>query len=171
MNKKPKKPLTPGQVSRAKRAKAMADAVRRGKSTFDVAAEYGKSEATVRMACVQHKIDYPRRKRGAKSKVEERKPLAEAVRNGRTAAEVAREYGVSYHTVLIACREQGVNLMTKNVGSMRILAGMISGKRQAAVARELGVTKQRVSQVVQDAENAGVFAAVELTKRQARRST
>jgi predicted transcriptional regulator len=166
MSKKLKKPLTPGQVSRAQLAYAMADAVRRGRSTWEVAAEYGKSETTVRLACSQHKVDYPRAKRGPKSKAEERKSLAEAVRKGRTAAEVARAFGQPYNTVLVACREQNVKLVTKNVGSMRILAAILSGKHQTAVAQELGITRQRVSQVVQDAENAGVFAAVRLAKSQ-----
>ena len=171
MSKKPKAPLTPGQVLRAQRAKVMAKAVQSGKSTAEVAAAYGMTETTVRLACVQHKVDYPRRKRGAKSKVEERKRLAEAVQNGRTPTEVAKAFGQPYSAVLIACREQKVKLLVKNVGSMRILAGLISGKQQSAVARELGITRQRVSQVVQDAEKSGVFAAVESAKSQDRRPT
>lgn len=170
MNKASKIGHTSRQLLRAQRAKAMADAVRSGKSMNEVATEFGTSEAIVRAACVQHMVRYPRRKRGPKSKVEQRKPLAEAVRSGKSVAEVAKAFGQPYHAVRTACREQNVKLITSNVGAMKILAGLISGKHQSEVARELGVSRQRVSQVAQDAEKSGVFAAVELAKGHDRRS-
>ncbi|MBC7855577.1 MAG: hypothetical protein IAF94_19275 [Pirellulaceae bacterium] len=137
----------------------------------EVAAAYGMTETTVRLACVQHNVDYPRLKRGPKSLVEERKALAEAVRNGRSVSNVAKAFGQPYRTVLIACREQHVKLIRKDVGAMRILAELIRGKHQSAVALELNISRQRVNQVALDASKSGVFAAVEATKARELRST
>lgn len=160
MKKKPALTRTPGQILRAKNAKGMADAVRRGKSITEVAATYGKSEATVVMACNLHKVVYPRKKRGAHSKIEERKPLAEAVRSGKSVADVVQETGQSISVVRQACQEQGVSLPLANMNSMKILAGILSGKSQTEVARDLNISRQRVSQIMEVARSSGVFAVL-----------
>ncbi|MFN0019807.1 MAG: hypothetical protein ACKVP0_16240 [Pirellulaceae bacterium] len=160
MKKKLAPTRTPGQILRAKNAKGMADAVRRGKSITEVAADFGKSEATVILACKLHRVAYPRKTRGAPSKIEERKHLAEAVRSGKSVADVAQETGQPARVVRTACHEQGVSLPLANMNSMKILAGILSGKSQTEVARDLNISRQRVSQVMEVANSSGVFAVL-----------
>lgn len=160
MKKKPALTRTPGQILRAKNAKGMANAVRRGKSIAEVAAEFGKSEATVILACNRHQVVYPRKKRGAPSKIEQRKLLAEAVLSGKSVADVAQESGQATRVVRQACQEQGVSLPIANMNCMRILAGILSGKSQSEVARDLNISRQRVGQVMDVVRSSGVFAVL-----------
>lgn len=94
-----------------------------------------------------------------------RQRIAQAVRRGATIAEASQEFCVSFRTVQQSCRENGVEYpkappiptsMTK-VGIFPILARLCnSSTRLHLIARELGVTAQRVGHIYRGCLAAGV---------------
>ena len=92
-----------------------------------------------------------------KQRRERRKRLAQAVRSGQKVDSVAKEYGLSEQMVRRACREFGVkppSLAKKT--HLAVVARLLKGKREVAVAEELGVSPQYVSAVKHRARQAGV---------------
>ncbi|MBC7855578.1 MAG: hypothetical protein IAF94_19280 [Pirellulaceae bacterium] len=159
------------RLIRIRREQAMAEAVRLGKSVGEVADAFKMSEATVRLACVTHHVVFPRKIALRASRAEELRPLAEAVLNGQSISEIALAFGVNCYDVRAACSEHHVHIpRDKKVGALRILAGIIAGKETSAISQELGISRQRVEQVKNLAERAGVFAAAELSQQQERNS-
>lgn len=124
---------TPGQIARAQRNKAMADAVRRGKSVAEVAAEFGKTIVTVRAACAKHGVEI-----------------------------VSNEPVVGMLPVVAKLIEALADeVIAKRQGKPVDGRTGRRGKSQREIGRELGVSGQFVDDVQRRAEEAGVFAAVD----------
>jgi hypothetical protein len=91
--------------------------------------------------------------------------IADAIRGGKLPAELCKEYGVSFSTVRNACCAHGVTINSyrhyssehaENVGhAYRILALLLAGHSILDIATECGVTRQRVHQLMQKAEECG----------------
>jgi DNA invertase Pin-like site-specific DNA recombinase len=84
--------------------------------------------------------------------------IAEEVRRGMDLAQVAKEYKVSYATVFAACQEHGVKWEkpkkeTVAHRSIAILSEILKNpdKSFTELAKDLGVSKQRVSGIYHEA--------------------
>lgn len=137
----------------AQRRKQMAEDAQR-MDINRVAREWKVTRTAVVNACREHgfKVQVSLVERGAR-----RKRMAMfAQKNGVDAA--AQEFGVSIGTVYGACRENGINLARKPQEAELMLVitrKLLDGERQSDIARELGVSRQYVSQVKHRAIEAG----------------
>ena len=91
-----------------------------------------------------------------------REAMARAVREGESPAEVAQRYRVGYATVREAMREHGVVIddrraAVKKITTYTIIARLIRGVRPAQIARDCGVSRQRVGQIYQKCVEAGIL--------------
>jgi hypothetical protein len=127
------------------------EAVRRlGKASL-AAKELGITSAAVYSACLQAGVsvlDITRKHRAARNW-----ELAEyAAEFG--APETCRRFGVSITAVRNACAESGVRAASPGVdtggSTVRIVSLILQGGTNRSVAREVGVTRQRVSKVRQE---------------------
>jgi hypothetical protein len=80
---------------------------------------------------------------------------------------VAEEFGITSNTIRQACRENQIEVprmyANKKKASGRtfeVLAELICGKRPSHIAAERKITHQRVIEIRDEAERAGVFRAV-----------
>lgn len=96
-------------------------------------------------------------------RMERRAQLAEQVRKGKNAKEVAKAHGVSYGLVQAACAEHGVDLTDRGSGSVKhwtcyeILAHLFDPKvTMVSIAADMRVSHTRVSEVYKQAMQAGV---------------
>jgi transposase len=88
---------------------------------------------------------------------ERRCRMASAVREGQELAEVAKAYGVSVGMLRRACREFGVPVARQRatkVNVFAILKALLDGQTRRAVAESLGISRQRVQQVAEEARAA-----------------
>lgn len=86
------------------------------------------------------------------TRLKRRQLMAQALRDGETAMDVAEMFGVSIGTVYIAAREHGVAVTRrptfKAASRRRIAETMLRcGTPQADIARRLGISRQRVHQI------------------------
>ena len=93
-----------------------------------------------------------RRKRNAQ--------IVKFVKVDHTLGEAAREFKVSSSTVFNLCRENGVTAprerVTRTISPLRIIALCQQGMSGSAIAKDVGCSCQRVSQVLAEARKAGV---------------
>lgn len=100
--------------------------------------------------------------------------IAAAIQGGKLPAELCKEYGVSFSTVRNACAAHGVKVNAyrhyssehaENTGhAYRVLALLLAGYSLLDVATECGITRQRVHQLMQKAEECGFqFGAGNIT--------
>ena len=90
---------------------------------------------------------------------ERRRAIAKDVEGGLSHREAARRYGLSIETVKVACREYGVTVKTQGRAFEILAAWVRRGPRQtyAKVAKELGVTRERVCEVATEAKRVGLL--------------
>jgi len=81
-----------------------------------------------------------------------RRDIAAAVASGKDATAVAISYGVSRSLIQVACRENGVSILRKwrvTPWQEKVMETIEKcGGSQIAAAKELGITRQRVSEIV-----------------------
>lgn len=99
-------------------------------------------------------------------RAQRRRDIAAEVADGAAVGEVARKYSVSVSMVANACQEHNVAppKLARNGSTqqrLQIVAWLIGGYTGGEIAEDLGVSRQYVSQVRQQAKDAGVFEAVE----------
>lgn len=75
-------------------------------------------------------------------------------------AEAAKQFDVSYSSAYGVCRTAGVKLprrvnATASLSTYGILKKLLDGQRQADIARDFNVSRQRVEQIQRKAEEAG----------------
>ena len=89
-----------------------------------------------------------------------RKKMADRVRKGASLSEVAQEFKVSLSSVKAACLEHDVEPARRaapNVTALDVVAALLKGEEtQSDVARRLGISRQRVHQIVVEAKKAGI---------------
>jgi transposase len=137
----------------AKRRKQMAEDAQRMDINL-VAKKWKVMRTTVVNACRQHgvKVQSSRKELAARRK----KMAMFAEKNG--VDDAAQEFGVSIGTVYGACRENGINLVRKPQQAELMLVitrRLLDGERQSEITRDLGVSRQYVSQVKRRAIEAG----------------
>ena len=136
------------------------EAVRRLGKVSAVAKELGITGAAVYSALVQAGVsvlDITREHRAVRNR-----ELAEyAAEHGTPAA--CKAFCVSSRTVRSACEEAGVHPAFPRLpvagSSLRIAGLLLKGLDVCEVARELGVTKQRVSKVRQECQTYGIVTS------------
>ena len=99
-----------------------------------------------------------------------RKQMANLVLAGRSYKRVALYYGVSVSAVRQACRQPRTQAAQAEPGDLRkrppgrtldVVADLIrGGQTQNDIAEKRNVSRQRVSQIKQKAEEAGIFEAI-----------
>lgn len=95
-------------------------------------------------------------------RAERRRQIAECVKQGENPSTVASEFGVTIETVKNACYEYTVQFpkITKNSlsSSLEIIAQLMKGDiNQNVLAERFKVSKQRISQIRQEAIKAGII--------------
>lgn len=91
-----------------------------------------------------------------------RAEIAECVRGGITATDAAKQFCVTIHTVVNACREHGVRAVVErrlplHVKTWDILADLLNTRLpEGEIAKKRRVTRQWVAQVRAHAERSGV---------------
>ena len=97
--------------------------------------------------------------------VERRRRVAEEVKGGKFASDVARKHGMSLDYVCQACRTHGVKTFGRRYDRSKddnrhtvykVLAGLLAGERATDIATRLDLSKQRVDQIVQLARQHGI---------------
>lgn len=88
-----------------------------------------------------------------------RETIAEDVEGGLSLSEAAKKHDVSERTVYLACRENDTAPPVGRGGSTLLIYKELrsTGKKPTKVARELGVSVQRVHQVWRDARELGLY--------------
>ena len=99
-------------------------------------------------------------------RADRRRAIANEAKRGVPVSAIASKYGVSVSTIHGDCVEHDVHPppMHLNVSraskSLLIVAELLRGKSPAEIAEQFGTSRQRVHQVKNDAESAGVFEVV-----------
>lgn len=119
-----------------------------------VAKKWKVSRSTVVNSCREHGLKV---QRSRKEQAARRKKMAKfAKKHGVDVA--AQEFGVSIGTVYLACREYDTKPVRKPQvaeSTLVIVRKLLDGERQSDIARDLGVSRQYVSQVKRRAIAAG----------------
>jgi transposase-like protein len=94
-------------------------------------------------------------------RAERRRKMAEEVKGGATLAEAAAKFGMSSAVARRACRDHGVEIPKTErqpvPRTMQILAALLYTKKGfARIAREFGVTRQRVEAISKAAAANGI---------------
>lgn len=139
-----------------KRRKAMADAVLSGRSLSDVASAFGVSLSTVSAACRENGVDVIGSIRSAWKR--KRDEIVAAARRGLNTLEISTLLGVSRFFVSHVCKENNVKPARWNPSWVRHRerpaldgegrwAGVDWSLRDVEIARQVGVSRERVRQV------------------------
>lgn len=141
----------------------------------EVAAQFGVHPRTVLIACREAKVKPPGRREERRNR---RREMAEMVRaklkhggSGSAVDEVAMEFKVRLPIVRTACREAGIELPRRRsprqsqlpTKTLSIIAEIVAcpKKTLSEIARERGISRQRVFQIKSAAEANGLLAAVD----------
>lgn len=100
------------------------------------------------------------------AKLERRKAIARFIAEGHTYPEAAQQFGVSVPTVAKAVQEFGAQKrpdgkQASQAEIFKIAAMFVRGSHDKEIADAMEMTRQRVSQIRAEAEEAGLFQAIQ----------
>ena len=103
---------------------------------------------------------------GQRERAERRKQMAEAVRDGKSVAEVAKEFKMSTLAVKKACNAFGVAYSTQYTDVTKasvyaVLTKLVQEFSQTEIASEFNVSRQCVNAIFMKAQLAGLWNAIE----------
>lgn len=138
--------------------------INRGMTDAEIADELGedkKAVATMRRdlsirGLVTARID-------GKTRKLRRKAIAAFLTEGNTYEAAMEKFGVSHSAVAKAAQEFGVAKESKRVSSAEILkvaAGFVRGESNAEIGQAVGLTRERIRVLREEAEAAGLFEAI-----------
>ena len=140
-------------AERRRRREEIAAAVQAGETPAEVAYRFGVTQSLVSRAC--EGLGLPRRQGGKARRAE----AAAAVAAGESPKDVAARYDRVLDWVHRSCWEAGVPYRTGNsvgLSTYRIIAALLRGERQVDIARQFGMSRQRVGQVREHCLAAGI---------------
>jgi len=142
------------ETRRVRRERAV-ELVRRGASLADAANETGLSISYIYMLARNEGVPLPM---GDQERRERREAAIELLREGIMPEEVERRLGLSAHYVAQLAYTSGISCRRKMIArrSFHILASLLKGTQQQAVADQHGVSRQYVSQIANAAREAGI---------------
>jgi transposase len=96
-----------------------------------------------------------------KERKKRRRDIARDVKSGVSIEDVSRKYDVATATIYESCREHGTQppkKVRRDMGpnTYLIIAALLRGQRQVAIATEHNVSPQRVNQVADRCREAGI---------------
>lgn len=132
----------------------------RTNSWQDACKVFGCSRHTVANAC--QVFDVVAKNKSAMKRM----AMAEWIKDkDASGSEASHHFGVSRATILLACAEHGVKLAIEPSkfdppvprSNFEVLAFLLQGYTQTQIAKEIGVSRQRIEQVQKQATLAGLF--------------